>query len=87
MSDSILTPRRVRIALRCIGFVMMFTAVVRLLLNLASALFGSREFFGDFLPLDAVLGAIQLAAGWFLIARAADLARFMAEEREDGGNG
>lgn len=82
MSDTFFTPRRVRIALRVIGFLMIFVAVLRLLGNFFSAVFGSREFFGEFLPLDLLLGGVTIAGGAFLVLRAADLARWLAEERE-----
>lgn len=82
MADSILTARRVRIVLRILGFVLVFAGVVDLLIDFVEAMFGESRLFGDFLFRDALLGAIEIGAGAFLILRAKDLAGFLAEDRE-----
>lgn len=82
MSDSILTARRVRIVLRIIGFLLAFFAVINLLFDFITALFGEDRLFGDFFFREVLLGALQLAAGIFLMMRSKDLARYLAEDRE-----
>lgn len=82
MADPVLTARRVRIVLRCLGFLLAFFAVMKLLFDFISALFGPERLFGDFFFREALLGVIQLAAGMFLMMRSRYLAGFLAEDRE-----
>lgn len=82
MADSILTARRVRIVLRVLGFILVFSAVLGLFINFIEALFGEDRLFGDFLFRELLIGALELGAGAFLMLRAKDLAGFLAEDRE-----
>lgn len=82
MADSILTARRVRIVLRILGFLITLVGVTDLLVHFVGAVFGESRLFGDFFFRLALLDAIVIGVGAFLMLRAKDLAGFLAEDRE-----